>query len=120
MAITDKKNELIGDFYKKEIQGRFKHFGGRFENLIERIFNVFKKQRSFGVIEKSKEDLNSQRRVLKETSISKQIHEKQIEIAEDIEKVIWQPIDDGYEKNISCRSDCCIRDFYVYGNQLCQ
>ena len=100
MAIGDKKNELIGDFYKKEIQGRFKHFGWRFENLIERIFNVFKKQRSFEAIEKSKEDLNSWKGTSRETFISKQIHEKQIEIAEDIEKVIWQPIDDGYEKNI--------------------
>ena len=100
MAITDKKNELIGDFYKKEIQGRFKHFGGQFENLIEGIFNVFKKQESFKVIEKSKEDLNSQKRTSRGKFIPKRIYEKQIEIAENVEKVIWQPIDDGYEKNI--------------------
>lgn len=134
MAIGDKKNEIIGEYYKEKHETSFGHFE-KHNKLIEKVFDFFKYQKGFREIEKEKlteqnkanekqiEDLEKQAgtsdkvQKLKEkiTSNTEQIEKieeliKQdkeetqqgtIDIAENIEKVVWQEItSDEYGKNI--------------------
>ena len=92
MAIGDKRNEKIGEYYKEKHETSFGHFGNHHE-LIEKVFNFFKDQEHFKIIEERKKELEK-------SVLNEKIEEKQTKIAEDIEKVVWQPIDDRYEKNI--------------------
>lgn len=53
MAIGDKKNEIIGEYYKEKHETSFGHFGNHHE-LIEKVFDFFKYQKGFREIEKEK------------------------------------------------------------------
>ena len=70
MAIGDKKNEIIGEYYKEKHETSFRHFGNHHE-LIEKVFDFFKVQEGFREIEikKEKEKLEKQNKA----------NEKQIE-----------------------------------------
>ena len=70
MAIGDKKNEIIGEYYKEKHKTSFGHFGNHHE-LIEKVFDFFKVQEGFREIEikKEKEKLEKQNKA----------NEKQIE-----------------------------------------
>ena len=70
MAIGDKKNEIIGEYYKNKHDTSFGHFGNHHE-LIEKVFDFFKVQEGFREIEikKEKEKLEKQNKA----------NEKQIE-----------------------------------------
>lgn len=53
MAIGDKKNEIIGEYYKEKHETSFRHFGN-YHELIEKVFDFFKYQKGFREIEKEK------------------------------------------------------------------
>ena len=97
MAIGDKKNEIIGEYYKNKHDTSFGHFGNHHE-LIEKVFDFFKVQEGFREIEIKKEKEKLEKQIKQDKAKTQQ---GPMGIAKDIEKVVWQEItSDEYGKNI--------------------